>query len=108
MAGKNAKNVENQGKVRRAREKRRGYVSDDSSRPNPTNPTRYPATELLRHMPHSKMADNYAKLDIPAVECVFTYQMGIDLKTGSWFPGFLPAIKKGVAIALRTHSSGRT
>jgi len=83
MAGKNAKNVENQGKARRAREKRRGHVSDDSSRPNPT---RYPATELLRHMPHSKMADNYAKLDIPAVECVFTYQMGIDLKTGSWFP----------------------
>lgn len=79
-----------------------------------TRGAKSPSDHSSRPMPRDTLQPNGAayatskwppimRNSIPSRSAFFTYQMGTDLKTGSWLPARYP---KGVAIALRTHSSG--
>lgn len=78
-----------------------------------TRGAKSPSDHSSRPMPRDTLQPNGAayatskwppimRNSIPSRSAFFTYQMGTDLKTGSWLPARYP---KGVAIALRTHSS---
>lgn len=98
MAGKCKKCGKNQGKA-----------GDEGSPEEPSLPPTIqadrchaiPYNRMARHMPLQN-GRQLCEIRYPAGVRFFTYQMGTDLKTGSWLPARYP---KGVAIALRTHSS---